>query len=227
MQFAVAVMPDVLRWRTKRAPRAGDSLVARPVFLQALADYRKSRGSRSNPDANSSLRITFGNVTGYTKTDRAKPLVHHARAGRAEGDRRRAVRCAADRTRCDPREELRRPRRPRLGTCRFNFLSDLDITGGNSGSPVMDAQGRLVGLAFDGNWESVSSNWVFDPAMTRMIAVDQRYMRWIMQEVYPARPAAAGAQRTRAQVIEAPMGRPAQSPAFSLCDAKASGVGKV
>ena len=68
----------------------------------------------------------------------------------------------------------------------MNFLSDLDITGGNSGSPVLDAQGKLVGLAFDGNWESVSSNWVFDPVMTRMISVDQRYMRWIMQEVYPA-----------------------------------------
>ncbi|MCA1715059.1 MAG: S46 family peptidase, partial [Gammaproteobacteria bacterium] len=74
----------------------------------------------------------------------------------------------------------------RLGTVPVNFLSDLDITGGNSGSPVLDAHGRLVGLAFDGNWESVSSNWVFDPVMTRMIAVDQRYMRWIMQEVSPA-----------------------------------------
>ena len=74
----------------------------------------------------------------------------------------------------------------RLGTVPVNFLSNLDITGGNSGSPVLDAHGKLVGLAFDGNWESVSSNWVFDPVMTRMIAVDGRYLRWIMQEVYPA-----------------------------------------
>ena len=65
-------------------------------------------------------------------------------------------------------------------------MADLDITGGNSGSPAMDAHGRLVGLVFDMNWESVSSNWVFDPAMTRVIGVDQRYMRWIMQEVFPA-----------------------------------------
>ena len=74
----------------------------------------------------------------------------------------------------------------RLGTVPVNFLSDLDITGGNSGSPVLDAHGKLIGLAFDGNWESVSSNWVFDPTMTRMIAVDGRYLRWVMQEVYPA-----------------------------------------
>ena len=74
----------------------------------------------------------------------------------------------------------------RLGTVPVNFLSDLDITGGNSGSPVLDAQGKLVGLAFDGIWEAVASNWVFDPVMTRMISVDQRYMRWVMQEVMPA-----------------------------------------
>ena len=74
----------------------------------------------------------------------------------------------------------------RIGSVPVNYLSDLDITGGNSGSPVLDAHGKLVGLAFDGNWESVSSNWVFDPKMTRMIAVDGRYLRWIMQEVYPS-----------------------------------------
>ena len=74
----------------------------------------------------------------------------------------------------------------KLKTVPVNFLSDLDITGGNSGSPVLDAHGKLVGLAFDGNWESVASNWVFDPSVTRMISMDQRYMRWIMQEVMPA-----------------------------------------
>lgn len=65
----------------------------------------------------------------------------------------------------------------------MNVLSNFDITGGNSGSPMLDGQGRLVGLVFDGNWESVSSNWLFDPAVTRMISVDRRGMRWIMQEV--------------------------------------------
>ena len=51
---------------------------------------------------------------------------------------------------------------------------------------LFDAQGKLVGLAFDGIQEAVASNWVFEPVMTRMISVDQRYMRWIMQEVMPA-----------------------------------------
>ena len=74
---------------------------------------------------------------------------------------------------------------PALGTQTVNFLTNLDTTGGNSGSPVLDAEGKLVGLAFDMNWEAVASNWVFDPDMTRMIALDHRYMLWVMKEAAP------------------------------------------
>ena len=49
---------------------------------------------------------------------------------------------------------------------------------------MLDAHGELVGLAFDGIWESVASNWVYDDEMTRMIAVDSRYMQWVMQEAF-------------------------------------------
>ncbi len=187
IQFAVAVMPDVLRLEEEAKTRAGDSLVARPEFLQALADYRKAHGQAVYPDANSSLRITYGHVMGYTKPSGAKQpsfTTLEQVAQKATGkDPFDAPQVELDAIRAKNYGGLADKR---LGTVPVNFLSDLDITGGNSGSPVLDAQGKLVGLAFDGNWESVSSNWVFDPAMTRMIAVDQRYMRWIMQEVYPA-----------------------------------------
>jgi hypothetical protein len=69
------------------------------------------------------------------------------------------------------------------GTLPVDFLADLDITGGNSGSPAMDAQGRLVGLAFDGNWESVSGDWLFNPKLNRSIQVDVRYMLWVMHHL--------------------------------------------
>ena len=187
VQFAVAIMPTVLTLEQEGKTRAGDALVARPVYLQAVADHKKSQRQSVYPDANSSLRITFGNVTGYTKTDGSKQapftLLEQV-AAKATGsepfDAPPALLEAIKAKRYGGLEDKR------LGTVPVNFLSDLDITGGNSGSPVLDARGRLVGLAFDGNWESVSSNWVFDPAMSRMISVDQRYMRWIMQEVYPA-----------------------------------------
>ena len=187
IQYAVAVMPTLLKLEQERKTRAGENLAARPVYLQALADYKKSQGEFVYPDANLSLRITFGNVMGYAPKDGVEytPFttlegVVAKETGQDPFDSPKALLDAVAAKRYGGLEDRR------IGSVPVNYLSDLDITGGNSGSPVLDAHGKLVGLAFDGNWESVSSNWVFDPKMTRMIAVDGRYLRWIMQEVYPA-----------------------------------------
>ena len=187
IRYAVAVMPALLEIEKQDKMETGEQLEYRPIYLQALADYKKSHGESVYPDANLSLRITFGNVKGYAPRDG----VEYVPFTTVEG-------VAAKQTGADPFDSPKalldavKAKRyagladKRLGTVPVDFLSDLDITGGNSGSPVMDAHGKLVGLAFDGNWESVSSNWVFDPEMTRMIAVDSRYIEWIMREVAPA-----------------------------------------
>ena len=62
------------------------------------------------------------------------------------------------------------------------FLSNNDITGGNSGSPIMNARGELIGLAFDGNWESMSSDVMFEPDLQRCINVDIRYVLFIVDK---------------------------------------------
>ena len=187
IQYAVAVMPALLELEHQRKVRTGEELVARPLFLQAIADYKKTQGEFVYPDANLSLRITFGNVKGYTGLDgKVQPSftdlegIVAKETGADPFDSPKALIDAVKAKRYAGLEDLR------IGSVPVNFLSDLDITGGNSGSPVLDAHGRLVGLAFDGIWESVASNWVFDPVMTRMISVDERYMRWIMKEVAPA-----------------------------------------
>nr|WP_246387594.1 S46 family peptidase [Chiayiivirga flava] len=187
IQYAVALMPTLLKFEEERKTLAGEALLARPVYLQAMSDYKKSQGEFVYPDANLSLRITFGNVKGYVPRDGVEYTPFTTLEGlavKATGkdpfDAPQALLDAVKEKRYGGLDD------PRIGSVPVNYLSDLDITGGNSGSPVLDAHGKLIGLAFDGNWESVSSNWVFDESMTRMIAVDGRYVRWVMQEVYPS-----------------------------------------
>jgi len=187
IRYAVAMLPTSLKLEEERKVRAGNMMVPRATYLQAVADYNQAQGKAVYPDANSSLRITFGNVKGYTKPDGSKQAAFTTLEQVADkatsSDPFDAPKVQLDAIKA---KNYSRLADKKLGTVPVNFLSDLDITGGNSGSPVLDAHGKLVGLAFDGNWESVASNWVFDPSVTRMISVDQRYMRWIMQEVMPA-----------------------------------------
>ena len=68
------------------------------------------------------------------------------------------------------------------GRLHVGFLCNLDITGGNSGSPVLDANGRLIGLAFDGNWEAMSGDVAFEPELQRCIAVDVRYVLFVVDK---------------------------------------------
>lgn len=69
------------------------------------------------------------------------------------------------------------------GPLPVNFLSDVDTTGGNSGSATFDANGRLVGLLCDGSWESLVSDWSFVAEVNRSIHVDVRYMLWVMDRI--------------------------------------------
>ena len=62
------------------------------------------------------------------------------------------------------------------------FLADCDITGGNSGSPVLNDKGELIGLAFDGNWEAMSGDVAFEPELQRTISVDIRYVLFVIDK---------------------------------------------
>jgi hypothetical protein len=68
-----------------------------------------------------------------------------------------------------------------------NFLSDVDTTGGNSGSPALDGRGRLVGLLFDGVWEDLCGDYLYDASVSRSILVDFRYVLWYLDRIAGAR----------------------------------------
>ncbi|MFY2762500.1 S46 family peptidase [Arenimonas sp. MALMAid1274] len=182
LKLVVALQPAMMQLEDTAKARSGESSRYRPVYLAAVQEYKRSQGEGVYPDANLSLRITYGNVKGYTPRDGVEytpfTTLDGVVAKATDTEPFNAPKAQLDAIAAmSPQQRAAVP---------VNFLSDLDITGGNSGSPVLNGKGELVGLAFDGNWESVSSNWVFDEAMTRMISVDHRYMLWIMDKVYPA-----------------------------------------
>lgn len=187
IRLAVALMPTLLALEDEGRAHAGESARYRPLFLAGVQEFRRSRGEHVYPDANASLRLTYGHVMGYQQRDGLLALPFTTGSG-----------VLAKHTGTEPfaapepvLAALRAKRHgryadPTLGDLPVNFLADLDTTGGNSGSPAMNAKGELVGLLFDGTWESVSSNWVFDKTIKRSILVDIRYALWLMDLVYPA-----------------------------------------
>ncbi len=148
-----------------------------PTKAYAAALLEWNEGKPSYPDANSTCRLTYGTVKGYSPKDAVEYKYYTTLKGVMEKE--------------DPDNyEFRVPARLKeiyetkdygqyadengeIVTC---FLTNLDITGGNSGSPVLDADGNLVGLAFDGNWEAMSGDVIFEPELQRCICVDIRYV---------------------------------------------------
>lgn len=172
---------------TWRAPRRaldkvaeGARLRLEPVYMEAL--LAASTGP-VYPDANSSLRITYGTVRGYKPQDGLLALPHTTVAGMAKKagdwpfDAPQRLLDAA------PTAPDSRWADPQLGDVPVDFLTDLDTTGGNSGSATLNNKGELVGLIFDGNYESMSADWLYDPVLTRSIHVDVRYLLWMLDSV--------------------------------------------
>lgn len=184
LELARAVQPQLKKLEDDMDARTGEMSKLRPRYMQAMIAWKDSQHLPVYPDANSSLRVTFGNVQGVAPRDGVSYAPFTTVQGILEKD-------TGVEPFNSPKAELAAIKAkafdgyasPKLGTLPVDFLADLDITGGNSGSPAMDANGQLVGLAFDGNWESVSGDWLFNPQLNRSIQVDVRYMLWVMHHL--------------------------------------------
>lgn len=141
------------------------------------------KGQPSYPDANFTMRLTYGNVMGYSPADAVEYKYYTTLSGvmeKEDPDNWEFV-VPADLKYLYYAQDFGQyaMKDGRMATC---FLSNNDITGGNSGSPIMNAKGELIGLAFDGNWESMSSDIMFEPNLQRCINVDIRYVLFIVDK---------------------------------------------
>lgn len=148
----------------------------RRLYRRQIAD-----GKDIYPDANSTMRVSYGNVTDLRPRDGVICSWRSTSAGLLQ---------KYDSTKYEyalkpdfiklVRSNSWGPYMDNDGTMHLNFLTNNDITGGNSGSPVLDGYGRLIGLAFDGNKESQASNFYYQPGYDDCVCVDIRYVLWVL-----------------------------------------------
>lgn len=179
--LAGSVAPLLRDVREREERWEGAMLRIRPRYLAAL---RATAGDAPvYPDANGTLRLTWGRVAAYAPRDAvrfASRTSLHGVLEKATGVAPFAAPVALLEAATHVPEAFVDPT---LGTVAVDFVSTCDTTGGNSGSPTLDAQGRLTGLAFDGNLEGIASDHGYDARETRAIHVDAAYIRWVMAEV--------------------------------------------
>ena len=151
------------------------------IYTAGLMEWTK--GAKSYPDANSTCRLTYGTVQGYTTKEGKHYDLYTIMKGvmDKEDPTNYEFRVPARQKELYQKRDFGQYAGPdgEVPTC---FITNLDITGGNSGSPVMDAEGNLIGLAFDGNWEAMSGDVIFEPELQRCICVDIRYVLWMMDK---------------------------------------------
>ena len=185
IRVAVALHVDAEQTAREGKQLAGDLQPVYAKTLQGLLAWHASRGEAVYPDANGTLRVSFGKVQGRNPgADGASWLpfttlrgVLDKATGEGEFDAPQAQ-LQAIRARQFGRYAMKS-----LDSVPVNFLATLDTTGGNSGSPVFNRKGELVGLLFDGTVDAVIDTWDFNARITRSICLDARYMLWQMHVV--------------------------------------------
>lgn len=155
------------------------------LYLKGIMEMDPVAAKKMYPDANFSMRVSYGNVKNYSPRD----AVHYDYYTTSDGILEKYI--AGDYEFDLPAKEIELLKKRDFGqyidkeknALVIDFITTNDITGGNSGSPVMDANGNLIGLAFDGNYEALSHKIQFDKDLNRTICVDIRYVLWCIDKL--------------------------------------------
>jgi len=182
IDFAIQMEPEREELKNRQNEFSGALTRLQPKFIMAQAEYT---GKKLYPDANGTMRFNYGEVKGYSPRD----AVFYEPVTTLSG----VIQKDTGEEPFDAPPELKKVYRDKdfgsyrdssLGDVPVDFLTTCDVTNGNSGSPVMNGKGELLGLVFDGNYESISADFVFEPDLTRTINVDIQYVLFLLDRVY-------------------------------------------
>jgi hypothetical protein len=181
IQFAAELQKENKAIQDKYDEFVGAVFKLRPPLIQGMYEWKK--GSLY-PDANGTIRFTYGYIKGYQPRDAVKynwittlKGVIEKDTGEEPFDNPRALNELFN------NKDFGQYFDQNIKGVPVNFLHTTDLTGGNSGSPVLNGKGEVIGVVFDGNYEAMTSDFVYDPDLTRTISVDVRYVLFITEKL--------------------------------------------
>ncbi len=181
IRLALALEPSYRQLREIRQRREGALSKAMAVLVDMKSRFQQATFI---PDANSTLRFTYGHVRGYSPADAVWYSPITTLRGVIEKTRDRDLYNTPAKIReLAAKKDFGRFRHPKLDDVPVAILYDTDTTGGNSGSPVMNARGEMIGINFDRTFEATINDFAWSESYSRSIAVDIRYVLWVTEKV--------------------------------------------
>ncbi|MBQ4421269.1 MAG: S46 family peptidase [Bacteroidales bacterium] len=172
---------DNLRSKMHSISEDRDKLAkANRLFVKGIMEMDKNKNFA--PNANSTIRYTYGQVKSYSPKDGVDYKYYTTLDGVMDKEDNSSWEFTVPTKLRQLYEAKDYGQYAVNGTVPVGFLTNVDITGGNSGSPTLNGKGELIGLAFDGNWEAMSGNIAFNPDLQRCISVDIRYVLFIIDK---------------------------------------------
>ncbi|HEY2012018.1 MAG TPA: S46 family peptidase [Bryobacteraceae bacterium] len=173
LDFAFALEPELRAWQAATQTYEGAVARLRSEWRKAVIAHA---GKPVAPDANSTLRVSFAHVRGYVPRDGVVYTPQTTLAGMLEKD-------TGEEPFAVPPFVRDLAKRVKPEQVPLDFLSDADTTGGNSGSPVVNGRGEIVGLNFDRVWENVANDFGYNPEIARNVSVDVRFLAWLLENM--------------------------------------------
>lgn len=184
LQLMISVVPDIARVEREADALKGEESADRDAYVAAKQAFSRASGAPTYPDANGTLRISYGNVQGENAADGVAYTPFTTLNGiTAKSTGAEPFNVPQSELVAIQSKQYGRYASTELKSVPVDFLSDNDTTGGNSGSATLDAQGHLVGLVFDSVFEGIDSDWLYSGEKHRSVHVDVRFMLWYLHEV--------------------------------------------